>query len=81
MTAHVIAYGYEADIHCVDCALGDLSRMKVDHHHSYAMGGPCLDDNLIECDVVDGDGNLIHPVFATDEHQETHCGNCRKALR
>ena len=54
--------------------------MSLDHRHPYAMGDACQDDHGIEYDFVDDEGNLIHPVFSTDETDFTHCGDCHVAL-
>lgn len=80
MTARITGYAYEADVHCCACTRRAAVRMKLDHNHPYAMGGPCKDDNGVEYDLVDREGNLIHPLFNTDEVQFTHCGDCREEL-
>jgi hypothetical protein len=84
----VIGYTYEADYHCPDCA-------KARH----AAGGfeckpaSVADDvnKLDEWDIPycahDGEGNLIHPIFSTDElpchipaeaggYSPVACGDC-----
>jgi hypothetical protein len=73
----VIAYTYEADIHCIDC-----TRKR------YESGG----FNGIY-DSLDNEGNLIHPLFDTDEWQELDesfiaenpiqylaCGDCHEVI-
>lgn len=77
----IMAYTFEADIHCPACTKQTAQRMLLDHRHPYAMGESCLDDNGIEYDLVDSEGNLIHPVFNTDEACHlTHCGDCHQKL-
>lgn len=77
----IIAYTFESNVHCLDCTRKAAERMKLDHNHPYAMGESCKDDNGIEYDLVDTEGNLIKPVFITDEHDFTHCGDCGVKLR
>ena len=77
----VIAYAYMADIHCPGCTASDIKSgsLKVDHSHPLSMGprfASCHDDNGIPLDVVDGDWNMIGPVFSTDENESTHCCDC-----
>lgn len=75
-----IAYTFEADVHCPACTRRAAQRMKLDHNHPYAMGKSCKDEHAIEYDLVDSEGNLIHPAFDIDEHDFTHCSNCRERL-
>ncbi len=76
----IIAYTFEADLHCVSCTKRATQRMKLDHNHPYAMGESHKDDHGVEYDFVDSEGNLIHPVFNTDENPDypmpQHCGDC-----
>ena len=79
----IIAYTYEADVHCPACTKKAGQRMLLDHRHPYAMGTSWIDDNGIEYDLVNSEGNLIHPVFNTDEDPDgtfTRCGDCDKEL-
>ena len=76
----IIAYVYEGDVRCIECTKKASHRMKLDHNHPYAMGESHKDDNGVEYALVDGEGNLIHPVFNTDEHDFTHCGTCGAKL-
>ena len=76
----IIAYTYEADVHCPACTKLSTERMQLDHSHPYAMGDAGEDDHGIEYDLVDSEGNLIHPVFNVDEHGFTHCGDCNERL-
>lgn len=69
----IIAYTYEADVHCIDCTrecadVGLLKRvppLRLD-----------TDEHGIAFDLIDREGNPVHPVFSTDEHDFTHCGDC-----
>lgn len=76
----IIAYTFEADLHCPSCTRQATERMKLDHAHPYAMGDACQDDHGLEFDFVDSDSNLIHPVFSADVTDFTHCGDCQTRL-
>lgn len=76
----IIAYTFEADVHCPACTKQAAQRMKLDHSHPYAMGASHPDDHGIEYDLVDSDGNLVHPVFNTDTDQYATCSDCRADL-
>lgn len=76
----VIAYTYEADVHCPSCAKARSQALRLDHNHPYAIGTPMLDECGIDYDLVDCEGNLIHPVFDTDEHEFTACSDCGEAV-
>lgn len=73
----IIAYTYDADVHCPDCA---------NHHAVIGMleRQPPLqlntDEHGLAYDLVDREGNHVHPVFSTDEHGFTHCGDCGAEL-
>ena len=49
-----IAYTYEADIHCIDCTNK--------RYESNGFNG--------KYNALDNEGNLVHPLFSTDEWQE-----------
>ncbi len=99
----IIAYTYEADVHCIDCTAQRFAHSPangfswVEHNNnpvkqrsfgkpgvftSYTGTGAetALDAHLIPLDATDKEGNPIHPVFITDEHDFTHCGDCREEL-
>lgn len=71
--ARIVAYTYEADVHCVNCTntrFGQYIRFP-------------RDTNGIPLDSTDREGNTIHPVFSTDEVTTTHfthCGTCLQPL-
>ena len=59
------AYTYEADVHCIGCTV---------KRFAYFHTGNVRDMNTdwwgIYEDQVDNEGNLVHPLFSTDEWQE-----------
>lgn len=81
----IIAYTYEADVHCVECArkafavgklCQELERRAVKSGHERT-----LDENHILYGTEDCEGNRIHPIFSTDEQLEPlYCGTCRKQI-
>ena len=63
----VIAYTYEADVHCVPCA---TSRFV-------AEPGDLVTGSHISPEARDSEGNPVHPVFSTDENPDgLTCGDC-----
>lgn len=75
----IVAYTYAADVHCVACAkeqvAAGLRLLGLKRYRSTP-----LDEHGLPVDCCDGEGNPWHPVFATDEHDFTHCGTCRREL-
>jgi len=76
---NIIAYTYEADYHCIDCT---KTYVHVDRW-KFLCGLPqhpdkcwCVnasrdyDINGVAHDQVDSEGNLVNPVFSTDEWQD-----------
>ena len=39
-----------------------------------------LDKHGVPVGATDREGNLVHPVFSTDEHDFTNCGTCAAQL-
>ena len=62
----VVAYTYEADEHCLDCARKAWSDQILDDGDIYA---------------TDSEGNPVHPVFLDQTTEETFaCGTCRELV-
>lgn len=97
----IIAYTYEADFHCIDCTVKRYkSHGFFDHHgepwHSNyhaRLERPRLDSEGVHVYIRDNEGNLVHPVFSTDEWQELDesylaenptqylaCGDCHEII-
>lgn len=101
----IIAYTYEADVHCCDCTssrFGHHGRNTLIHpaglpikpigldlpdgwqHASHRLGADAqwheIDEHGIDVSQQDREGNLIHPVFSTNEHDFTHCGDCGSSI-
>lgn len=73
----VVAYTYEADVHCVACTKERFGKHKLAHKPSAPHD---YDEHGIDYKQEDGEGNLIHPVFSTDETDFTHCGDCHEDI-
>ena len=89
----VIAYTYEADVHCIDCTRKRFQRSLCIH---YIQGKPCTncrDSNGLLYEQKDNERNLVHPLFSTDEWQELDesylaenptqylaCGDCHEII-
>ncbi len=71
----IIAYTYDADIHCPACAY----RLFGPGRESVPAPG-LTDEHGIPYRTLDREGNAVHPVFSTDELYDTHCGDCRQQL-
>ena len=89
----VIAYCFEADVHCPDCTRQRFSPKDKRHCEPAAYGfnqrvrgsfqkikRVPLDENYIYVYATDREGNPVHPVFDIDEHDFTHCGDCNERL-
>ena len=91
----ITAYTYEADVHCIDCTTRNKKFQRTLCIH-YIQGIPCTncrDSNGLLYEQKDNDGNLVHPLFSTDEWQELDpsflednptqylaCGDCHKTI-
>lgn len=85
---NIIAYTYEADYHCIDCAFqrhGNRAVLVSD------LDKRVFDENNILYNSIDSEGNPIHPVFSTDElpchiskeaggYSPVTCGDCHEVI-
>ena len=68
----IIAYSYEADIHCVECA---KKRFVVESDLV------TRDEHGLPVNVHDREGNHVHPIFSTDEQLDApFCGDCHAKI-
>ena len=63
---NIKAYTYEADIHCIACTV---------KRFAYFHTGDVREDSFVDWwgiyyDQADNEGNLVHPLFDTDEWEE-----------
>lgn len=69
----IIAYQFDADVHCVDCAKKTVFGVPDSETE--------CDEHGIFIDAVDSEGNPVHPVFSTDEQLEPlFCGDCGEEI-
>lgn len=72
----VIAYSYDADIHCIGCTQGRLANSGFKFPVNDRR-----DEHLIPENAVDSEGNKIHPIFSTDENSDgLYCGDCHEEI-
>ena len=58
-------------------------HLNNDHPNALSLGRLVAlncDENGLSYNLEDREGNLIHPVFSTDETNFTHCSDCSQAL-
>ena len=89
---NILCYTYEANYHCIECTQKRFSNNGKVYgtENDIAQLKPCTDRNGIWLETIDIDGNLVHPVFTTDdswiEYDEEHpiqymsCGTCLKVI-
>ena len=75
----IVAYTYESDVHCPACTRKRFQSkgpwwIKAQQHCGH------LDEHGLDFELEDREGNPVRPVFSTDEHDFTHCGNCHEEL-
>lgn len=76
----IIAYTYGADVHCPACTVTALRNGQLHIDNANPLKHVAGDEFGIPLNVVDREGNLIHPAFDIDEHGFTHCGDCHEEL-
>lgn len=79
----IVAYSYNADVHCPECckrAFGSAASPAKFAPSSPLFGSDSHEDERDEHGILllqkDGEGNLVHPIFSTDEQPATYCGTC-----
>jgi hypothetical protein len=92
---NIIAYTFEADYHCIPCTVKRFAYFHTgDVRFSNANDKSVRVDRYgIYTDQVDSEGNLVHPLFSTDEWQEFDegfiaenptqylaCGDCHEVI-
>lgn len=89
----IVAYTYEADVHCPACAARRFAPADKRYCEPQAYGYArrvrgsfgaiervSLDEHYLYSEATDREGNLVRPIFSTDEHDFTHCGTCREEI-
>lgn len=70
--ATIVAYAYDGAMHCPDCA-----RYRFANAPDLQRPESFPDSQGVPMDARDREGNLVHPVFATDDRNGTdHCDTC-----
>lgn len=73
----IIAYTYDADVHCPDCAAHDAAVGILRREPPLTLD---VDEHGLAYDLIDREGNRVRPVFSTDEIPWQHCSDCREPL-
>ena len=73
----IIAYTYCADVHCPACASNDAAVGILRREPPLSLD---VDEHGLAFDLIDGEGNPVHPVFSTDEHDFTSCNDCGERI-
>ena len=73
----IIAYTYDADVHCPACASNDAAVGILRREPPLSLYG---DEHGLAYDLIDREGNHIYPVFSTDEHDFTSCNDCGERI-
>ncbi len=71
----IIAYTFEADVHCPACTRERFKNQSLD-----GLSNDDFDQHWLRYDLVDREGNPVHPVVDIDENEFTHCGDCHEEL-
>ena len=99
---NIIAYAFEADYHCIDCTrtrfnpntLNAYHPEQLNDEHGIPTNPKGLRGSYGLVELVDREGNQIHPLFSTDEWQELDesylaenpiqylaCGDCHEVIK
>lgn len=72
----IIAYTYDAAMHCPKCTLRQFTIGRL------ALAYPCAnDEHGVPYDLLDREGNEVRPVFSTDEIGLFEaCDDCGEAI-
>lgn len=71
----VIAYTYNADVHCPQCTKFDSGMKRLTLKSPVLVSD--LDEHGLSDKLNDREGNFINPVFSTDEQiNPLYCGDC-----
>ena len=73
----IIAYTYDADVHCPDCTAHDAAVGVMRREPPLSLD---VDEHDLAYDLIDREGNRVRPVFSTDEHDFTNCSDCHEPL-
>tara|TARA_R100001530_G_scaffold127807_1_gene97199 strand:- start:293 stop:613 length:321 start_codon:yes stop_codon:yes gene_type:complete len=97
----IIAYTYEADYHCIDCTKERFNTDTLDSNYPAQLNdanGVPTNPNRYHgsygvIQLIDNEGNEIHPLFSIDEWQEFDegflaenptqylaCGDCHEVI-
>ena len=73
----IIAYTYEADVHCPTCAAADAAVGILHREPTLPLD---VDEHGLACDLGDREGNPVHPVFSAYVYAFDTCSDCGAPL-
>ena len=75
----IVAYTYEADIHCPKCAVEAAAAGLLKREPGLALW---IDEHGLTTDLLDREGSPVRMLFDIDEHEHDElCGDCRAPIR
>jgi hypothetical protein len=89
MTAKLVGYAYDADVHCVECTeelFGEIEPRAVDWYGRWIEVAVRDDERLRAADsdpviVRDSEENPLSPYYDSERSDSPqHCGDCHKFL-
>jgi mannose/cellobiose epimerase-like protein (N-acyl-D-glucosamine 2-epimerase family) len=79
----IVAYTYDAAIHCVQCTQRRARQFKFDARLAEHVAPHLrIDEHGIHIGTIDSEGNQLRPVFSDDEivRAQTHCDDCNHPI-
>lgn len=73
----IIAYTYDAGVHCPDCAARDAAVGILRREPPLSLD---VDEHGLAYDLIDREGNPVYPVFAAYVYAFDTCGDCGESL-
>lgn len=77
----IIAYAFEADVHCPACTALAHQRSSIRFQLRPESVAGRRDEHGLPETMMDREGNPVHPIFSTDEQLEPlFCGDCHERI-
>lgn len=77
----VIAYAYDADIHCIACAKAAWAARDLRYPRRLTHISLHRDEHSLPYGVIDREGNEVDAVFSTSDDPHITCGDCADVVR
>ena len=69
----IVGYTYAAEAHCIECTRRDADCGVLVRQPPLLLN---TDQHGIAQDLIDREGNSLHPIFSTDEQADYCCCEC-----